>query len=289
MTGTFWRRAVAETRRAEAAKLFALGRVELEDNPTAAIAYATASLELADVPEVRRFALEALYRGPTEFRLMDGRGFTTSFSPDGRWLAIGERGQVSLLAEKGGDTVFLPPEEGNQITQFIDRDRLLVDSGDHLSIWSVSQNQALEQLDVRGLGMQNIEWRLAGEQLIARSRDRRSLGPVRFHSVSLRDETATFLGEVEVRPERDASTSGQVWELQRVMSMFGTDPSGTRLIYPEGQSIYFRHLSDFQRRIQWAATRPPYGVPSTITIAEAIASPLSMSTGRSVSGPMPAI
>ena len=55
--GTFWRQAErsrqvaeAETRRAEASKLIALGQLELDEYPTAAVAYSIASLELADTP-----------------------------------------------------------------------------------------------------------------------------------------------------------------------------------------------------------------------------------------------
>jgi hypothetical protein len=51
--GTLWQRSVSEARRAEASKLLALGELELEDNPTTALAFAMASLELADTPEVR--------------------------------------------------------------------------------------------------------------------------------------------------------------------------------------------------------------------------------------------
>ena len=49
----------SEALRAEASKLLALGQVELERNPTAALAYAIKSLELADTEEARRFALRS--------------------------------------------------------------------------------------------------------------------------------------------------------------------------------------------------------------------------------------
>ncbi len=78
VVGSFWRRSVREARRAEAANLFALAQLQLEDHPTATIAYAIASLELADNPEVRRLALEALWRGPTETRLDNPRPLSRS-------------------------------------------------------------------------------------------------------------------------------------------------------------------------------------------------------------------
>ena len=59
------RQADAEALRAEAGKLLALGQAELERYPTAALAYATKSLELADTEEARRFALRVLQDAPT--------------------------------------------------------------------------------------------------------------------------------------------------------------------------------------------------------------------------------
>jgi hypothetical protein len=80
------RRAATEALRAEAAKLLALGRLQLDDYPTAALAYATKSLELADTQEARRFAVETLWRGPTAFILQpvpSAQWRTVAFSPNG--------------------------------------------------------------------------------------------------------------------------------------------------------------------------------------------------------------
>jgi hypothetical protein len=69
--GLLWRsseaareEATLEARRAEASKLVTLARLEEERYPTAALAYATRSLELADSSEARRLALRVLWRGP---------------------------------------------------------------------------------------------------------------------------------------------------------------------------------------------------------------------------------
>ena len=64
---------------AEAANLLSLAQLQLEGHPTATVAYAIASLELADSPEMRRLALEALWRGPTELRLPSGSPFCGKF------------------------------------------------------------------------------------------------------------------------------------------------------------------------------------------------------------------
>ena len=54
-----------QARLAQASKLVALGRNQIDAYPTAALAYARKSLEVADTAEARRLALEALWRGPT--------------------------------------------------------------------------------------------------------------------------------------------------------------------------------------------------------------------------------
>ncbi len=58
------RQAEAEAHRADAANLFALAKNRLEEHPTEALAYATASLELAESPEVRYLALAGPLAGP---------------------------------------------------------------------------------------------------------------------------------------------------------------------------------------------------------------------------------
>ena len=55
--GGLWREAVSQANRSEASKLLVLGRVEKEAAPSAALAYALASLERFDTAEARRLAL----------------------------------------------------------------------------------------------------------------------------------------------------------------------------------------------------------------------------------------
>ena len=80
--------AVAARSRGEAARLVALGRVELDRYPTAAVAYARKSLAVADTIEARQLALEALWRGPVVSQLtVDADCSRVAFSPDGQRLA----------------------------------------------------------------------------------------------------------------------------------------------------------------------------------------------------------
>jgi WD40 repeat protein len=96
--------AVQQARRAEAARVLALGRMELDRYPTAAVAYARRSLEIADTPAARAFAVEALWRGPTAHLLPVPNGaLTASWSPDGRWLAAYTFSEnVLVFGEDGG-------------------------------------------------------------------------------------------------------------------------------------------------------------------------------------------
>ena len=83
--------AVAAARNAEAQQLFALGQLEIDRHPSAAVAYALESLERADNPEVRKFVVRALSQGPTPVivaRTETGWGGTElSFSRTGEWLS----------------------------------------------------------------------------------------------------------------------------------------------------------------------------------------------------------
>ena len=96
-------RAETEARRAEASKLVALGRSQLDAYPTAALAYARRSLEVADTAEARRLALEALWRGPTVRVLSTSLDqWYPDFSPDGEWLATGGPAEAVNLYRADG-------------------------------------------------------------------------------------------------------------------------------------------------------------------------------------------
>ncbi len=96
---------VLDEARARASKLVALGRVELGRDPTAAVAYARKSLEMADTIEARLLATEALWRGPTARVLPLPEELDCSrlaFSPDGRLMACsGFRQNVAVFPRDG--------------------------------------------------------------------------------------------------------------------------------------------------------------------------------------------
>jgi WD40 repeat protein len=174
VTGVLWRkseaarqRAATAALRAEASRLLALGRLDLDTYPTAALAYARKSLELADTPEARRFALEALWRGPVarflpaaqigkELGLGDkGQICYLALSPDGRWLAtardVGDR-QILLFPQDGGPPLVLPrPPDGNaRALDFGPNGDLLITggSGESLRFWSLPDLREMRSVEL---------------------------------------------------------------------------------------------------------------------------------------------
>ncbi len=164
------RQAEDEARRAQAARLVALGRVELDHYPTAALAYARKSLELADSPEARRSAVEVLWRGPIALILPAdqmarelGTGQSRDFierivlSPDGRWLATAEMysGAVHVFPRDGGPPRALPPESHRDVNVlgFGRQGDLLVTGGpgQSLQFWSLPDLRALRRVDLGGV------------------------------------------------------------------------------------------------------------------------------------------
>jgi serine/threonine protein kinase/WD40 repeat protein len=153
VTGLLWRRselarhrAQAEARRAEASKLIALGRAELERYPTAAVACGRKSLEVADTPEGRRFVVDALWRSPVARILPLGKeiAWTADFSPDGRWLAAFPfSGHLLLFGDDGG-----PPRtfQGQPSTALLPRISFTPDGEALLA-------QSLEEARVRMYGV----------------------------------------------------------------------------------------------------------------------------------------
>jgi WD40 repeat protein len=175
VTGGLWRRseaarerAKAEALRAEAGKLLALARTEIERYPTAALAYARKSLELADTLEARRFVVEVLWRGPVARilpldRIAGQMGLAEkvhfeqiALSPDGRWLATRSAGgHVLLFAADGGPARSLPPSpEGcPSVFGFSPEGDLLVTGGpgQSLRLLSLPDLREIRRIDLGGV------------------------------------------------------------------------------------------------------------------------------------------
>jgi len=134
VVGSLWRRSVletrraeAETKRAEAQKLLALGEIQLEANPTEALAWARASLDVSDTREGRLLAVRALSKGPIAraIKMSNELGvvFDNVFSPDGEWIALRGNGKLKAYRRPGGGPAFVdafPTIHGGSIWPFFD-------------------------------------------------------------------------------------------------------------------------------------------------------------------------
>jgi WD40 repeat protein len=169
--GAFWRRSLSEARRAEAASLFSLAQLQLEDHPTATVAYAIRSLELADSPEMRRMVLDALWRGPTEFRIPVGSFYSVEFSPDSRWLVTGnEEDGAMLWPANGGPPTTLEAKADGVFEHRFSPDGELIASylggGQELGLWSLPSGRLLRSLAVGGLYNQFFWFSRDGKRVI---------------------------------------------------------------------------------------------------------------------------
>ena len=238
--GGFWRRSVAETLRAEAANLFSLGQLRLEDHPTAAIAYSIASLELADNPEVRRLAVEALWRGPTEIRLPTASYFSVDFSPDGRWLATADPtdgGSGKLWPSDGGPPTVL---EGNVMAMYVrisPRGDLIAvniegEEGEgELGFWSVPEGRFLRSI-VLGGSTRFLRFSRDGERLITST----EIGEGERFELEVRSWPVEggepdILARLELPPDSSLLTHS------------GVDPPDSRLSWAEGRSVRIARLA----------------------------------------------
>lgn len=164
---TFWRNetiarneAVSQTKLAEAGKILAIGRAIPDADPSTKLAYAIASLEFADLPQARRFALQALSEGPPALIKKD-QAVSAEFSPDGQWIAVGLRdGRVQLISRdgKGQLTVNEPYLPNNYIPwnpQFSSDGKFLVWTSRKdlttVKVWSFSERKVVRNFHLEGL------------------------------------------------------------------------------------------------------------------------------------------
>jgi len=239
IVGGFWRRSVAETRRAEASKLLALAQLQLETGPTEALAYAMASLELADTEESRIFALKALGSGPPVlvFRNEErGEIFESSaFSPDGRWLSLaGMGGEVLVWHQDGSGPVVLGGHgvSGSSAirTGWTSENQLVTGhwTEGRARIWSFPGGELVREIDFGS----NAFWWVGPGHLLAEVLPKDSTspgGPYHLRSWKLPDGEAEELGYVE-----GIKALGSTWS--RVA------PDGRGWIYTKGHEIFYRPL-----------------------------------------------
>jgi WD40 repeat protein len=151
-------KAVVAAERAEASKLLALAQAKLQDDPTEGLAFAIASLELADTKEARVMALRLLQEAPPAWEVPSGISDAKipAFSPDGRHLAVaGHSADVGVWDENGGPPVRLPDHEtsprGGNVATWASNELLVTGLGfgvgQQVHLWSLPEGRKLRTID----------------------------------------------------------------------------------------------------------------------------------------------
>jgi WD40 repeat protein len=236
---TLWRRSVLETRRAEAAKLLALAQVQLDTDPTQALSYTTASLEVADSEEARVFALRLLWEGPHALELApEGSGASPRipvFSPDGSRLAApGHSAEVRVWTAKGGDPPLVlpghtPSPQGPNRARWASDELLLTGhwTDGRVRAWAIPGGRLVRTIDFGG----PAGWWVHGETLFAPVKENDAeTGHVISHLFSWRLPDG----------EREALGSIDRTALGSTFSRFDRDGRG--LFYGKGNEIFYRPL-----------------------------------------------
>jgi len=248
--GTLWRRSVLETRRAEASKLLALAEVQLDKDPTEALAFATASLELTDTKAARVFAVRALWQAPPALVVSDNRNCRfPQFSPDGRWLASAAHSdEILVWEESGGAPLRLPghtisPKETN--FALWTRSGFLVTyhgTDEHVRVWSIPEGEVVRSIEVgEGARCQVGDDHLFAELPETDPENGHRL--VRLRSWQLPNGEPKDLGRVDWTAlgarviHRDPRGDGLI---NATRGLF--DPTGRGWIYATGDTIFYRRL-----------------------------------------------
>ncbi len=237
---TFWGRAQVARRSAEASKLLALGRTELESDPSAALAYAIASLELADTPVGRRFALEVLSRGPAALvRPLPGgpsgyglRATSLDFSPDGTRLAAGGLAGVQIVPRDGSTAIVL--HKGFSAIQR-SRDPQFAADGDHVA-WTSADDATVVRVWSLSEGRENRTFKMEGTTLTRVRGNRLFLitdATGQTESTGNWTETVVHTWAFD---EKEPELIGR-WNLDGV-TWFDIDQSGRWVAYAKGRGVY---------------------------------------------------
>jgi len=157
VTSLLWRRAETETLRAEASNLLSLGRLELEESPSTALAYAIASLERADNEPAKRLALRALWSGPLAFQIAPRQAFV-NWSPDGEWLALRGFEDVDLFLNRDASERYELDLDGHLVGFTNDSSGIVTHDGQtEVVLWSFPRLERLKSWEILGLGQDTYE------------------------------------------------------------------------------------------------------------------------------------
>ena len=240
VVGVSRQQAIAEADRAEAAKLVALAQARLQTDPTEALAFTTASLEVTDTPAARSFVMRSLWEAPPAL-VLDSAGAPTvfpQFSPDGSAIALmGFRDVAAVWRDTGDGPLVLDPPGRRAVrgwgAQWISQE--LLASGVHFRtadaervfVWSVPEGRLLRTIEFGG----PTYWQVEGHRLLTETY---LSHPTRGFDILLRSWRLPD-GEPEELGRRTD------WKaLRSFSSLF--DPSGDAWIHTTGGTIFISPL-----------------------------------------------
>ncbi|UCF37480.1 MAG: WD40 repeat domain-containing protein, partial [Acidobacteriota bacterium] len=233
--GVSRQQAVDAARQSEASKLLAFAQLKLEDDPTEALAYTTASLELADTEACRLFAVTALAKGPPAYELDHGMSLMAGprFSPEGRRLALGTiSAEVGVWNDEGSLLARLPGHTAGRgaNAQWTSEDLLLTDAvaADRIRLWSFPEGREVRTIDFD----RSSVWRVSPEQLF-------SLTPFIPEKENLADIVALRSWAL---PGGEPVELGSLEWKRLGASNFDFTPNGKGLVYQKGSSLFLRPL-----------------------------------------------
>ena len=234
--------------RAEAAKLLALAELRLQEDPTEALALATAALEQADTREGRVFAMRALWEAPPALELSGDFGLglrVPAFSPDGtRLAAAGHSAEVRVWSDDGRGPVLLPGHEmstrGPNRVEWAANDLLVTGEapdgghgwfplmfGPRARLWSLPEGRPVRTIPFGG----PTYWLAGRRRLLAGtvvSGTPEQPGTLFLRSWSLPDGEPVVLGRIDARELRPRITSFA--------------PGGRGWLYAKDGNVYSRPL-----------------------------------------------
>jgi len=242
IVGLSRQQAVSEARRAEAAKLLALAQLELDDDHTAALAWATASLEVADTPEARRFSVAALWRGPT-YSVLELRPdmvdvASVAFHPNGSLFAAAafDNEQVYVWSETGGEPVFLGereiPKGASNWVQFDSDGKTLVSGAMGVyRLRSVPGFELIREVDLS-----------EGLSMVDRTRSRTYLTRDRLVRASFKN--GRFF--LQSWPFADSAPTTLGWWDGEGATKWDIDHTGTFMVFARGRELVRRPLNSVE-------------------------------------------
>ncbi len=236
VVGVSRQKAVVAAQRAEASKLLALAQLKLQNDPTEALAYATASLELADTTNARLLALRALQEAPPVWEAVAGisDARAPSFSPDGRQLAVaGHSSTVGVWSESGGPPVRLPGHEmsprGSNLAVWASN-KLLVTGlfgklGRQVHVWKLPEGKKLRTIDFGAVSY----WQVGPGHLFAETPE----------SASSEEYAGSRLLRRWSLPDGEPEVIGRIDSQKLGMTSSAFEPRGRGWFYTVGKTTWF--------------------------------------------------